>query len=91
MALYMVYDLDGVHEPPSYGIYSTEVKAREAIEKLVNEIVDEIMADDPRVTGLEAGDRDWLVRDTRRAFAMQVLEGGIDTAIKDSKIIYPYI
>jgi len=87
----MVYDLDGVHEPPSYGIYSTEAKAREAIEKLTNEIVDEMMADDPRETGLEADDRDWLINNTRSAFAIQVLEGGIDTAVKDSEIIYPYI
>ena len=87
----MVYDLDGVHEPPSLGIYSTEAKAREAIDKLVEEIVNDAMADDPRITGLEAGDRDWLVRDTRHSFAIQVIEGGIDTAVKDSEIIYPYM
>lgn len=77
--LWVVYDFDGASSNPVYGVFTSRTKAFEAIEEITMRCVEDMLADDPKETGLSEDDRSWLIKDTKRSFAVQVLHNGIDT------------
>lgn len=77
--LYIVYDADGVSESPVFGVFTSEEKAKAAMEEIVMKCVEDCLADDPKESGLTEDDREWLIRDTRRAFDIQILYNDLDT------------
>lgn len=77
--LWVVYDIDGASSNPVFGVFTSRRKAFEAIEEITMRCVEDMLADDPKETGLSEDDRSWLIKDTKRSFAVQVLHNGIDT------------
>ena len=76
--LYVVYNTNGVESTPVYGVFTSRRKAFEAIDEIVLKCVNDMLADDPKETGLSEDDRSWLIKDTKSSFAVQVLHNGID-------------
>lgn len=76
--LYVVYDADGASSNPVYGVFTSRAAAFQAIDEIVLRCVNDMLADDPKETGLTEYDRSWLIKDTKSAFAVQVLHNGID-------------
>ena len=76
--LYVVYDADLASECPVYGVFTSLDRAEEAIEQLVAKEVDAILAAPAKETGVTEDDREWLLKDTKRSFAIQILEQGIN-------------
>ena len=76
--LYVVYDLDGANNPPCHGVFISRDEAVAAIDKMAHEYVEEILAAPVEETGVTENDRDWLIKDTRKSFAIQILHSGIN-------------
>ena len=76
--MYVVYDTEGVSVSPVYGVFTTLEKANEAIEILVEETVETILSIPFAESGVTEADRDWLIKDTKNSFAIQVLHNGIN-------------
>lgn len=88
MALYIVYDADGVHEPPVYGVFDSKEAAEAACETIVNLIVEECFAEDPVESGLdEEIDKEWLRKDCRSSLGIQVLDNGINKIHLSSEVL----
>lgn len=86
--LYIVYDADGVHESPVYGVFDSEMAAEKACEAIVNLIVEECLAEDPVESGLdEEIDKEWLRKDCRNSLGIQVLDSGINKIHLSSEIL----
>ena len=77
--LWVVYDIEGASSYPIYGVFTSRRKAFEAIEEITMRCVEDMLADDPKETGISEDNRSWLIKDTKRSFAVQVLHNGIDT------------
>ena len=88
--LYVVYDSEGANEPPCYGVFISRRDAIEAIDKLTHDFVEEILAAPVEETGVTENDRDWLIKDTRKSFAIQILHNGIDSLHYQCDIESPY-
>ena len=71
--LYIVYDADGASEAPVYGVFTSRRRAFEAIDEIALRCVEDMLANDPKETGVTEEDRDWLIKDTKNSFAVQVL------------------
>lgn len=89
--LYVVYDIDGVSSTPVYGVFTSRRKAFEAIDEIVLKCVNDMLADDPKETGLTEEDRYWLIKDTKSSFAVQVLHNGIDAIHYNCDIESPLV
>lgn len=89
--LYIVYDADGVSEPPVYGVFTSYEDAVKACDWIVEQLVAECLAEDPVESGLDAEtDRKWVEKDCRRSLAIQVISTGVNKVEFVSKIEYPY-
>lgn len=88
MALYIIYNADGVHEPPVYGIFDSEMAAEEACETIVNLMVEECLAEDPIESGLDREiDEAWLRKECRNSLGIQVLDNGINKIHLSSEVL----
>lgn len=88
MALYIVYDAEGVHEPPVYGVFDSKEAAEEACEAIINLIVEECLAEDPAESGLDREiDEAWLRKDCRSLLGIQVLDNGINQIHLSSEVL----
>ena len=72
--LYVVYDAEGTSDKLIYGVFEFLNLAERACELKAKEWVDEILADDPEVTGLGPSDRSWLERECRSTLAIQEIK-----------------
>ena len=89
--LYIIYDADGVSEPPVYGVFTSYENAVKACDWLVDRMVEECLAEDPEESGLDAEiDKEWLIRDCRRCLAIQTIASGINKVELISEIKLPY-
>lgn len=88
--LYIVYDSEGVHNPPCYGVFSSYEEAKKIIDKLTEDYVEEILAAPAKETGVTEDDREWLIKNTRKSFAIQILHNGIDAIHYHCNIESPY-
>lgn len=78
--LYIVYDYDGVNSTPVYGVFTSMEKAVEACKDLVEDMVCDCLAEDPKESGLDREyDEEWLRKDCLRSLAIQVINNGLDT------------
>lgn len=89
--IFVIYDVEGSHNPPVYGVFTTYGKAQSALSTLVNDFVDKCLAEPAEETGLTEDDREWLIQDTQKAFAIQRINEGIDTFKGHSDIISSYV
>lgn len=89
MTLYIIYDADGVHEPPVYGVFNSKEAAEEACEVIVNLMVEECFAEDPIESGLDKEiDKEWIRKDCRNSLGIQILDNsGINKIHLSSKIL----
>ena len=71
-SLYIVYDADGAHEPPVYGVFTSMENAIKGCDWLVEQLVKECLETDPEY------DIEWLKKDYRRSLAIQTLTTGIN-------------
>lgn len=71
--LYVLYDAEGVNSKPIYGIFTDYEFAAQAKKDLATKWADEALADDPAETGLDANDRDWLIKDCERIIGIQAI------------------
>ncbi len=69
--LYVLYDAEGASSKPVYGIFTDFEFAVQAKKDLAIKWADEMLADDPTETGLDASDRDWLIKDCERIIGIQ--------------------
>ena len=89
--LYIVYDADGVNEPPVYGVFTSYEDAVKACDWIVEQLVQECFAEDPAESGLDVEtDRKWVEKDCRNSLAIQVISTGINKVELVSNIDYPY-
>ena len=90
--LYIVYDADGVHEPPVYGVFTSMKDAVKSCDWLVEQFVKECLEADPEESGIDPEyDLEWLKKDCRRALAIQTLSAGINKVELLSDIELPYL
>jgi hypothetical protein len=89
--IYIVYDSDGASETPVYGVFTTYELAIKACDWLVDRMVAECLAEDPKESGLdEETDKEWLIKDCRRGLAIQTIASGINRVELASEIKLPY-
>lgn len=90
--LYIVYDADGVHEPPVYGVFTSIKDAIKGCDWLVEQFVKECLETDQKESGIDPEyDLEWLRKDCRRALAIQILSSGINKIELLSDIESPYL
>jgi hypothetical protein len=90
--LYIVYDADGVHEPPVYGVFTSLEDAIKGCDWLVEQFVKECLETDPKESGIDPEyDLDWLRKDCRNSLAIQTLSSGINKIELLSDIESPYL
>lgn len=90
--LYIVYDADGAHEPPVYGVFTSTEDAIKGCDWLVEQFVKECLETDPKESGIDPEyDLDWLRKDCRRSLAIQIIGAGINKIELLSDIESPYI
>ena len=90
--LYIVYDADGVHEPPVYGVFTSMKNAIKGCDWLVEQFVKECLETDKKESGIDPEhDLEWLRKDCRRALAIQTLGSGINKIELLSDIKLPYL
>ena len=89
MTLYVVYDVEGVSNPPVYGVFDSKEAAEEACETIVNLVVEECLAEDSAESGLNREiDEAWLRKDCRSSLAIQILDSGINKIHLSSEVLY---
>ena len=89
--LYVVYDADGANELPVYGVFTSYESAVKGCDWLVEQMVKECLAEDPKESGLDAEiDKQWLIKDCRRSLAIQTISAGINKIELVSKMELPY-
>ena len=89
--IYIVYDWDGANEAPVYGVFTSYESAVKACDWLVDQMVAECLAEDPKESGLDAEtDKEWLIKDCRRSLAIQTIVSGINKVELASEIRLPY-
>ena len=80
--LYILYDADGVHEAPVYGVFTSYDAAEKGANMLVEKMVKDCLAEDPKESGIDPEyDMDWLIRDCRESLAIQILEDGLNSVM----------
>ena len=90
--LYIVYDADGVHEPPVYGVFTSMENAIKGCDWLVEQFVKECLETDQKESGINPEyDLNWLRKDCQRALAIQTLNSGINKIELLSDIESPYL
>ena len=90
--LYIVYDADGVHEPPVYGVFTSKKDAIKGCDWLVEQFVKECLETEPKESGIDPEyDLEWLKEDCRRSLAIQTLGVGINKIELISDIEYEVI
>ena len=88
MTLYIVYDAEGVCEPPVFGVFNSKEAAEEACETIVNLVVEECFAEDPVESGLDREiDKEWLRKDCRSSLGIQILDSGINKIHLSSEVL----
>ena len=88
--LYIVYDYDGVNSTPVYGVFTSLEKAVAACKEIVEDMVCDCLAEDPKESGLNKEyDEDWLRGDCLRSLGIQVLSYGADKIHYNSTIELP--
>ena len=89
--LYIVYDADGVHEPPVYGVFTSMEDAIKGCDWLVEQFVKECLETDPKESGIDPEyDLELLRKDCRMSLAIQTLSAGINKIELLSDIESPY-
>ena len=89
--LYVVYDADGVSEPPVYGVFTSYDEAVKGCDWLVERMVADCLAEDPKESGIDPDiDMDWLIKDCRRSLAIQTITSGLNKIELISDIESPY-
>ena len=90
--LYIIYDVDGIHEPPIYGVFTSMKDAIKACDWLTEQFVKECLETDPKESGIDPEyDLEWLKKDCRRALAIQTIGAGINKIDLLSDIESPYL
>lgn len=88
MTLYVIYDAEGVCEPPVFGVFNSKEAAEEACETIVNLVVEECFAEDPIESGLNREiDEAWLRKDCRSSLGIQILDSGINKIHLNSEVL----
>ena len=89
--IYVVYDIDGASEAPVYGVFTSYESAVKACDWLVEQMVAQCLAEDPKESGIDAEiDKEWLIKDCQRSLAVQAIASGINKVELVSKIRLPY-
>ena len=89
-ALYIVYDAEGASEPPVFGVFTSMDKAIEGCKEIVETLVKECLAEDPKESGLDKEyDEAWLRKDCLRSLGIQVHDLGLDKVSYISTIELP--
>jgi hypothetical protein len=83
MAYYILYDADMTSVALNYGIYDDIDKALEDKMKMAEAFADEILLEDPEVSGVYPEDRPKLIKDCLKSIAIQI----IDTPINQNSIV----
>ena len=90
--LYIIYDIDGIHEPPVYGVFTSMKDAIKSCDWLVEQFVKGCLETDPKESGIDPErDLEWLKKDYRRSLAIQILSSGINKIELLSDIESPYL
>ena len=77
--LYIVCDADGVNEPPVYGVFTSYEYAQKAADWLVQKMVEECLAVDPKESGIDAEfDIPWLEKDIRNSLKIEPIPVGLN-------------
>lgn len=80
--LYILYNTEGINEDPVYGVFTSYDKAKEALDKVVEKMVEECFAVDPAESGLDPDiDRNWLEWECYNSLAIEIINGGLDSII----------
>jgi len=74
MIVYVLTEENCNPENTVLGVYASPELAEASLEAIVNKAVDDILADDPAETGVDASDRDWLIKDCYKAFTISRME-----------------
>ena len=89
--LYIVYDADGANETPVYGVFTSYESAIKGCDWLVEQMVAQCLAEDPKESGLDTElDKQWLIKDCRNSLAIQVIGAGINKIELVSEMKLPY-
>ena len=90
--LYIVYDADGAHEPPVYGVFTSMKEAIKGCDWLVEQFVKECLETDPKESGIDPEyDLEWLKKDCQKSLAIQTIGAGINKIELLSDIESPYL
>lgn len=82
MKLYVVYDAEGVHSCPVYGVFTSMDAAEDACDQLTEKFVKECFAVDPKESGLVPEyDKHFVTKQCRQSLAIQIIEKGLDVLI----------
>ena len=77
--IYIVYDIDGANEAPVYGVFTSYESAVKACDWLVERMVAQCLAEDPKESGLDVEiNKEWLIKDCQRSLAIQTITSGIN-------------
>ena len=89
--LYIIYDVDGIHEPPIYGVFTSMKDAIKACDWLAEQFVKECLETDPKESGIDPEyDLEWLKKDCQKTLAIQTIGAGINKINLLSTIKSPY-
>ncbi len=72
--IYVVYDLEGASDKPIYGVFQFRNLAEAACRVKAKEWANELLAADPKETGLSEEDRPWVEQQCLDAFGIQELD-----------------
>ena len=77
--LYIVYDADGAHEPPVYGVFTSMEGAIKGCDWLVEQCGKECLETDPKESGIDPErDLEWLKKDCQKTLAIQTIGAGMN-------------
>ena len=90
--VYIIYDADGVNEPPVYGVYTNEEDAIKACEQIAKTMTEECFATNPEESGLvREYDEKHIYNECLSSLAIQVLPYGFNRFTFESDILIPEI
>lgn len=77
--LYVLVDAEHTNENPVYGVFTRYEYAVKSMERLIEEMIKECLAVDPKESGIDPEtDLLWLANDIRNSLKIDTLPQGID-------------